>query len=132
MSADHSAGTASLGQPEHGVAEVRRVQGAGVEHHGGRHEGLPGALGRGGPLIEVGLISDLDHPIERSAPLDRCPLAIREHICEADPAMTAGVFVRNYRCVGHSFYPVTGQNQQPVDLRIHQMAVLLDNRAHRF
>jgi hypothetical protein len=33
-----------------------------------------------------------DHAIECGAPLVRCPLAIRENIGEADPAMTAGLF----------------------------------------
>lgn len=75
---------------------MRWVEDAGVEHHRERHDGSAGAFGSCGALIEIGFIGDPDHAIECGAPLVRCPLAIRENIGEADPAMTAGLFEGNF------------------------------------
>jgi hypothetical protein len=70
---------------------VCRVQDTRVEHRREGHDSSAGSLRDGGALVQVSLIRDLDHPIERSTSFDRRSLAVREDVRETDPAMTTGL-----------------------------------------
>src|SRR5690606_2651966 len=74
----------AFGQTEQRAAKLRWIHDTGVEDRGERHHVSAGALRGGGAFVESGRIRDLDHPVERATTFDRCPLAIREDIGEAD------------------------------------------------
>ncbi len=70
---------------EQGVTQVRRVDDARIEHDGERHGPSPCALRNRRPLVHVGLVGDLHHPIESRTAFDRTALPVGENIGEADP-----------------------------------------------
>lgn len=77
---------------EKGVTQVRRVDDARIEHDGEPHGPSPCELRSRRPLVHVGLVGDLHHPIESRTAFERTALPVGENISEADPAMPTWLF----------------------------------------